>query len=66
MMDTLPAPLMIHATDGEKTIELHRLTLPQLRRIDRLLEDLGDFGELRLIVENRVVKYVEVVVSRKI
>lgn len=56
----------IQATDGQESIQLRRLTLHTLKRIDNSLEDVGDFGEVRLRVEKGVVRFVEVVVSRRV
>ena len=54
------------ASDGAQNVTLRCLSLSQLRRIDHLLEQLGDYGEVRLIVEKGTVKFVEIVVSRKL
>jgi len=56
----------ITASDGEKTIQLRRMNLVQLKRIDTLLEQVGEFGELRLIVEKGAIRFVEIVVSKKL
>jgi len=56
----------ITASDGEKTIQLRRMNLVQLKRIDNLLEQVGEFGELRLIVEKGAIRFVEIVVSKKL
>lgn len=61
-----PLTTPISATDGVKTVELRRLSLAQLKRVDHMLEQLGDFGEVRLIVEKGAIKFVEVVVSRRV
>jgi len=42
------------------------MNLVQLKRIDNLLEQVGEFGELRLIVEKGAVRFVEVVVSKRL
>lgn len=60
------SPNTVIASDGNKTIHLRRMNLIQLRRIDNLLEQIGEFGELRLIVEKGAVRFVEVVVSKKL
>jgi len=66
-MSTNPPPsTQVKATDGRRTIQLRRLTLPQLKRIDNLLEQVGEYGELRLKVEKSEVRFVEVVVSRRL
>lgn len=59
-------PYNVTATDGNKTIRLRRMNLVQLKRIDNLLEQVGEFGELRLIVEKGAVRFVEVVVSKRL
>ena len=56
----------ITASDGEKTIQLRRMNLVQLKRIDNLLEQVGEFGELRLIVEKGAIRFVEIVVSKRL
>lgn len=66
MSNNPPPSNMVKATDGHRTIQLRRLTLPQLKRIDALLEQVGDYGELRLKVEKSEVRFVEVVVSRRL
>jgi len=58
--------ISITASDGKKTIRLRRMNLVQLKRIDNLLEQIGEFGELRLIVEKGSIRFVEVVVSKKL
>ena len=66
-MTTSPPPSkQIRATDGHRTVLLRHLTLPQLKRIDSLLEQVGDYGELRLKIEKSEVRFVEVVVSRRL
>lgn len=56
----------IQATDGQESIHLRRLTLHTLKRIDNSLEDVGEYGEVRLRVEKGMVRFVEVVVSRRV
>ncbi len=56
----------LQATNGLDTITLRRLTLHTLKRLDASLEDVGDFGEVRLRVEKGVVRFVEVVVSKRL
>jgi len=60
-----PRPILT-VSDGDTSIRLRYLTLIQLKRIDALVEDVGDFGEVRLIVERGTVKFAEIVVSKKI
>ena len=60
------SPTMITASDGAKSIQLRRMNLVQLKRIDNLLEQVGEFGELRLIVEKGAIRFVEIVVSKRL
>ena len=62
---TDPKPPVV-ATDGDRKIVLRRMTLTQLKRIDSLLDQIGEFGELRLIVEKGAIRFVEIVVSKKL
>lgn len=62
----LPSNTRIQASDGCDSIVLRRLTLSTLKRLDSSLEEVGDFGEVRLKVERGVVKFVEVVMSRRL
>jgi len=56
----------VTASDRQKTIRLRHMSLAQLKRIDRLLEEIGEYGELRLIVEKGSMRFVEVVVTKRI
>ena len=53
-------------SDGQSRIELRKLTPRQLKRLDILLEQVGDFGAVKLVVAKGVVKFAEVTVSRKL
>jgi hypothetical protein len=53
-------------SDGKSRIELRKLTPRQLKRLDVLLEQVGEFGAVKLVVEKGVVKFVEVTVSNRI
>ena len=53
-------------SDGKSRIELRKLTPRQLKRLDLLLEQVGEFGAVKLVVEKGVVKFVEVTVSKRI
>ena len=57
---------VILSNDGITHIELHKLTLIQVKRLDILLEQVGDFGAVKLVVQKGVVKFVEVTTSKKI
>ena len=52
--------------DENQSFQLHKLTVAQVRRIDRILEQIGDFGSVKLVVEKGVVKFVEVTVSKRL
>lgn len=41
------------------TIVLKVLTYSQVRKIDEMLSEMGDFGELRLIVKKGRVRFIE-------
>jgi len=56
----------VQATDGRNTIVLRHLTLAQLRRIDNSLDEVGEYGEVRLRVEKGWIRFVETVVSRRV
>jgi hypothetical protein len=47
------------------TLDLHHLTLLQVLHLDQLLDEVGDYGEVRLIVEKKRVKFVQVLRSQK-
>lgn len=61
-----PPTVHIDVTDREDPSLFRHLKLSQVRQIDNMLDEIGDFGELRLIVEKGNLKYVEVVKSRKL
>lgn len=46
-------------------LELKKLNLEQVRRIDALLASLGDYGEIRLIVQHGELRYINKVESYK-
>lgn len=56
----------IRATDGDMIVTLHRFKLAQLKHIDNLLAQVGEFGELRLIVEKGSIRFAEIVVSKRL
>ena len=62
------APPVVHieAADHEDPFLFRHLKMSQIRQIDTMLDEIGDFGELHLIVEKGSLKYVEVVKSRKL
>ncbi|MBX7236106.1 MAG: hypothetical protein K1X65_17110 [Caldilineales bacterium] len=62
------APPTTHTdmTDRDDPFPFRHLKPSQVRQIDNMLEEIGDFGELRLIIEKGCLKYVEVVKSRKL
>ena len=46
-------------------LELKKLNLDQIRRIDSLLASLGDYGEIHLIVQHGELRYINKVESYK-
>ena len=52
--------------DKNSRIELRKLTPQQLKRLDNMLEDVGEFGAVRLVVEKGRVKFVEITVSKRL
>lgn len=61
-----PPAVHLEVTDREDPFLFRRLKLSQIRQIDNMLDEIGDFGELHLIIEKGSLKYVEVVKSRKL
>ncbi len=52
--------------DERNSIQVRKLTLRQVKRVDVLLEQVGEFGSVTLVVEKGVVKFVKVTVSKKL
>lgn len=46
-------------------LKLVKLTLQQIKRLDELLTEIGDYGELHIIIEHGDVRYVNKVESHK-
>lgn len=46
-----------------ETLQLKKLTLEQVKRIDEVLNSLGDYGELHLIIQNGELRYINRVQS---
>ncbi|HEX8991845.1 MAG TPA: hypothetical protein VF784_09210 [Anaerolineales bacterium] len=47
-------------------LELKKLSLSQIKRIDSLLASLGDYGEIHLIVQHGELRYINKVKSYKV
>ncbi|MEK6751015.1 MAG: DUF2292 domain-containing protein [Chloroflexota bacterium] len=47
-------------------LKLYKLTLEQIRRIDEMLDDLGEYGEVHIIVQNGELRYINKVESYKL
>ncbi len=45
--------------------QLRKLTPRQVKIIDLMLEQVGEFGAVKLVVEKGQVKYVEITVSKR-
>ncbi len=52
--------------DEKSRIELRKLTPQQLKRLDHMLEEVGDFGAVRLVIEKGRIKFVEVTTSKRL
>lgn len=44
-------------------LKLYKLTLEQIRRIDEMLDDLGEYGEVHIVVQNGQLRYINKVES---
>ncbi len=49
--------------DALQGIELKKLSLDQIKKIDALLASLGDYGEIHLIVQHGRLRYINKVES---
>jgi len=58
--------MAVTISSAGKTITLRKLTARQLKRLDMLLEDLGSFGSVKLIVKNGTVTFVEITTSKRL
>ena len=54
-----------HRDDNQSGLNLKKLSLEQIRRIDSLLASLGDYGEIHLIVQHGELRYINKVESYK-
>lgn len=54
------------ATQTPPPLKLRYLTQAQLVRLENLLDDVGEYGELHLIIEKGHIKFVQVVKSQKL
>lgn len=46
-------------------LKLYKLTLEQVRRIDEILDELGEYGEVHIIVQKGELRYINKVESYK-
>lgn len=44
-------------------LKLYKLTLEQVRRIDEMLDELGEYGEVHIIVQKGELRYINKVES---
>jgi hypothetical protein len=51
--------------DDDLEARLRMLTAAQVLRIDELLNDVGDYGEVHLVVQRRQLRYINQVQSYK-
>ncbi|MFN8384427.1 MAG: hypothetical protein U0V02_20985 [Anaerolineales bacterium] len=47
-------------------LRLYKLTLAQIRRIDEILDELGEYGEVHIIVQKGELRYINKVESYKL
>lgn len=47
-------------------LKLYKLTLEQIRRIDEMLDELGEYGEVHIIVQRGELRYINKVESYKL
>lgn len=47
-------------------LQLSRLTLEQVKRIDKLLAEIEDYGEVRIIVQKGELRYISKINSYKL
>jgi hypothetical protein len=47
-------------------LKLYKLTLEQIKRIDEMLDDLGEYGEVHLIVQRGELRYINKVQSYRL
>lgn len=47
-------------------LKLRYFTWAQLVQLEHLLDDVGEYGELRLVVQKRRVRFAQVVKSRRL
>ena len=52
--------------EGTRTVSLRHLSCTQLVHLEHLLDEIGEFGEVRLIVDRGTIKFVEVLTSRRL
>jgi hypothetical protein len=48
-----------------RALNLKKLTLEQVQQLDRVLDSLGDYGEIHLVVQHGEVRYINKVESYK-
>jgi hypothetical protein len=52
-------------TDLPPGLKLYKLSLEHIKRIDEMLDDLGEYGELHIIVQRGELRYINKVESYK-
>ena len=53
-------------TVGDRIVPLRKLTPRQVKRLDLLLEQVGEFGRVTLVVKKGQVQLVEITVSKRL
>ncbi len=61
----MPDPEDSNRRKINSALELKKLNVDQIRRIDALLASLGDYGEIHLIVQHGELRYINKVESYK-
>ena len=62
MKDTEP----LKGTQISSNLTLLKLTLEQVRRIDEMLDDVGEYGEVHIIVQKGELRYINKVESYRL
>lgn len=62
----MATPTKLQAGMKQQMLGIKKLTAEQVKQIDELLSSLGEFGEIRLIIQRGVLKYVNKVESQKV
>ena len=56
----------LNKTPLPSDLKLYKLTLEQVRRIDEMLDELGEYGEVHIIVQKGELRYINKVESYRL